>query len=197
MGRPAYPLVAETGRRCVGCDGSGLFPVRVQGGRVGLHSLCNECLALRDRRSKRATRKPRTAADRRLEHERAAARPDAAQRRAAHDAVARALRSGKLVRRPCSTCGASRAHAHHHNGYGREHRLDVAWLCPACHGAEHRRERPVVPAAEVITSNAGKLATRGVWDSATGVMGDGAPVKRRERKGHPASWPSNEGSDEP
>lgn len=44
-----------------------------------------------------------------------------------------------LVLKPvrCTKCGKKppreRLHGHHHNGYEREHRLDVAWLCHWCH----------------------------------------------------------------
>jgi len=44
-----------------------------------------------------------------------------------------------LIARPenCERCGASgRVHGHHPN-YTRP--LDVVWLCPRCHGAEHRK----------------------------------------------------------
>jgi hypothetical protein len=64
----------------------------------------------------------------------------------AHHAVKYALRVGKLVRPECcSKCGdkpfprsdgLSRLQAHHHNGYAKEHRLDVVWLCAYCHRQE-------------------------------------------------------------
>lgn len=59
------------------------------------------------------------------------------QRIAAHDAVRRALRSGRLIRETCQLCGIRRTHAHHHRGYAPEHHLDVVWLCPAHHRAVH------------------------------------------------------------
>ena len=34
--------------------------------------------------------------------------------------------------------------AHHHNGYEREHWLDVVWLCRACHNDTHRSPSVVV-----------------------------------------------------
>jgi ribosomal protein S27AE len=52
----------------------------------------------------------------------------------AHQAVYRAIRSGRLVRQPCSRCGAEPAEAHHED-YAR--RLDVEWLCPECHRQRH------------------------------------------------------------
>lgn len=56
----------------------------------------------------------------------------------ARTAVNRAVRAGRLLREPCRRCGASAAQAHHHNGYGVEHRLDVTWLCRTHHGEAHR-----------------------------------------------------------
>lgn len=52
----------------------------------------------------------------------------------------RAAKKG-LVTRPaaCERCGAKgRIHGHHHD-YAKP--LDVLWLCPACHVAEHMRLR--------------------------------------------------------
>lgn len=41
----------------------------------------------------------------------------------------------------CDACDeAQAAHWHHHNGYDKEHRLDVIPLCLDCHGVEHRGE---------------------------------------------------------
>lgn len=48
--------------------------------------------------------------------------------------VASHLASGSLVRQPCESCGAGKAHAHH-DDYSRQ--LDVRWLCQRCHLAEH------------------------------------------------------------
>jgi hypothetical protein len=53
----------------------------------------------------------------------------------ARNAVARALKAGKLERQPC-VCGSTQVEAHHDN-YSKP--LDVRWLCPACHGLEHRK----------------------------------------------------------
>jgi hypothetical protein len=65
-----------------------------------------------------------------------------------HAAVHVAVVSGKLQKpEKCEACGgAGPLHGHHHNGYNREHRLDVQWLCTRCHGlatrAEHESRRP-------------------------------------------------------
>ena len=56
---------------------------------------------------------------------------------AARQAVKVALIAGKLTRKPCERCGARRVHAHHHD-YAKP--LDVIWLCPPCHRAEHATE---------------------------------------------------------
>lgn len=64
---------------------------------------------------------------------------------AARKAVYKAIKRGKLVRGPCMECGKPNADAHHHNGYGREHRFDIEWLCRSCHLRLHRspgREEP-------------------------------------------------------
>jgi hypothetical protein len=55
----------------------------------------------------------------------------------AQTAVGNAVRDGKLKKGPCAACGTTvgRIIGHHHD-YSRQ--LDVTWLCPACHGAEHR-----------------------------------------------------------
>lgn len=47
-----------------------------------------------------------------------------------------AVRSGKIIRQPCSKCGKPRAHGHHAD-YSKP--LDVEWLCARCHGREHRK----------------------------------------------------------
>lgn len=56
-------------------------------------------------------------------------------KREARHAVAYALLTGKLEKKPCEKCGSvKRVHAHHHD-YSKP--LDVTWLCPGCHGKEH------------------------------------------------------------
>lgn len=48
-----------------------------------------------------------------------------------------AVKVGRLVRPDaCDECGkACKPHAHHHNY---DLPLDVRWLCPSCHGLQHR-----------------------------------------------------------
>lgn len=58
----------------------------------------------------------------------------------AHIAVYRALKNGRMIRpEACESCGGvGKTEAHHHNGYEKEHRLDVVWLCRKCHDlADH------------------------------------------------------------
>ncbi len=52
----------------------------------------------------------------------------------ARDKVHKAIKAGKLARKPCEVCGALTTHAHHHD-YSKP--LDVKWLCPACHAKVH------------------------------------------------------------
>lgn len=52
-----------------------------------------------------------------------------------HNAVARAIRSGKLVREPCERCSSPEALAHHESY---ERPLDVSWLCQPCHKQRHK-----------------------------------------------------------
>jgi hypothetical protein len=57
-------------------------------------------------------------------------------KREARHAVAYAIQTGRLTRKPCEECGSQKTvHAHHHD-YSKP--LDVKWLCSLCHGKEHR-----------------------------------------------------------
>lgn len=60
------------------------------------------------------------------------------EQRAAWRAVQNAVAAGRLVRQPCSSCGAPEAEAHH-DDYSRP--LDIRWLCSACHRAHHAELR--------------------------------------------------------
>lgn len=56
---------------------------------------------------------------------------------AAHRAVGRALKSGKLKKAyRCQGCGAVTPLQGHHKDYSKK--LDVVWLCAFCHSATHR-----------------------------------------------------------
>ncbi|UOF78436.1 restriction endonuclease paci restriction endonuclease [Caudoviricetes sp.] len=56
------------------------------------------------------------------------------RRSRAHSAVARAIRSGALVRQPCESCNDESSVAHH-DDYDKP--LSVRWLCQACHKRHH------------------------------------------------------------
>jgi RNA polymerase sigma factor (sigma-70 family) len=56
--------------------------------------------------------------------------------RRAHRAVGRAIKSGKMLKQPCETCGTRRSPNAHHDDYLRP--LDVRWLCASCHQRQHR-----------------------------------------------------------
>lgn len=63
--------------------------------------------------------------------------------RNARKAVARAVKSGKLiVPQMCEECQVQevKLQAHHYLGYAKEHQLDVKWLCPRCHGRVKDKE---------------------------------------------------------
>ena len=67
--------------------------------------------------------------------------PEYKQKVAARSAVNTAVRAG-VMERPdsCPSCGRKvRVHGHHHNGYEKEHWLDVVWLCARCHYAEDNK----------------------------------------------------------
>ena len=57
------------------------------------------------------------------------------RRTVAHNAVARALRSGALERIPCIRCGEVKSLAHHED-YDKP--LEVMWLCQPCHKQRHK-----------------------------------------------------------
>lgn len=62
-------------------------------------------------------------------------RKEDARRSASHNAVARAVVLGVLVRQPCERCGGKKSVAHHES-YDRK--LDVNWLCQPCHKTRHK-----------------------------------------------------------
>ena len=57
------------------------------------------------------------------------------RRLTAHNAVARAIKSGKLVRLNCVRCNAEKTYAHHED-YDKP--LEVVWLCQPCHKQRHK-----------------------------------------------------------
>ena len=57
------------------------------------------------------------------------------RRTTAHNAVARAIKKGDLVRSPCIRCGEDKSLAHHED-YDKP--LEVMWLCQPCHKQRHK-----------------------------------------------------------
>ena len=57
------------------------------------------------------------------------------RRGAAHNAVARAVRLGRLTPEPCERCGCEKSLAHHED-YDKP--LEVVWLCQPCHKQRHK-----------------------------------------------------------
>lgn len=57
------------------------------------------------------------------------------RRLSAHNKVARAIKSGQILRSPCVRCGAIKSVAHHED-YDKP--LDVMWLCQPCHKQRHK-----------------------------------------------------------
>jgi hypothetical protein len=52
-----------------------------------------------------------------------------------HNAVAKAIKSGELVRSPCIKCGDVNSLAHHED-YDKP--LEVIWFCQPCHKQRHK-----------------------------------------------------------
>ncbi|HKY46162.1 MAG TPA: hypothetical protein VJM50_23930 [Pyrinomonadaceae bacterium] len=60
------------------------------------------------------------------------------ERVAANNALARAVKAGRIVQPPaCWHCGSDMGVCGHHASYARDMRLAVSWLCQACHKAVH------------------------------------------------------------
>lgn len=63
--------------------------------------------------------------------------PEWQEKRKAQYAVSNAIRDGKLKRpKSCNVCGRTGRIEGHHKDYKKP--LDVIWLCPPCHRAEHQ-----------------------------------------------------------
>ena len=61
------------------------------------------------------------------------------EKRAAHLALGRAVRGGKIKKLPCAFCRAEDNLEAHHHDYSKP--LDVTWLCRPCHRRFHALER--------------------------------------------------------
>ena len=98
-------------------------------GKCGLHNRCKKCHQAGCIKWRKNNREYVAAAMRRIY------RTEAGRRRAiVRGRVQNALKSGKLVRRPCEVCGDVRVQAHH-DDYTKP--LDVRWLCPKHHHEVH------------------------------------------------------------
>lgn len=53
----------------------------------------------------------------------------------AHSIVARAIKTGLIIRKPCQMCGETKNIHAHHDDYKQP--LNVMWLCPMHHKARH------------------------------------------------------------
>jgi transposase-like protein len=59
-------------------------------------------------------------------------------KRRIHSMVSQAIKSGKLHRGPCETCGATEHIDAHHDDYSKPY--DVRWLCHSCHMSLHAHD---------------------------------------------------------
>lgn len=62
----------------------------------------------------------------------------------ARASINNAINSGKLARKDCEDCGASkenRVEFHHTEGYSKDKWFTGMWLCAVCHGLRHKRAR--------------------------------------------------------
>jgi hypothetical protein len=102
--------------------------------KVRSHRIRNESVRIYDReRSKTPERKRHL---KRITREWNEKNPDGYK---AHYLISNAVRDGRIIKKPCASCGSmKRIHAHHHD-YSKP--LDVTWLCARCHAAVHAAER--------------------------------------------------------
>jgi hypothetical protein len=59
------------------------------------------------------------------------------RRQLCHSRVSQAIKTGRLVRKPCQHCGEQKSVAHH-DDYDKP--FDVTWLCQPCHKEAHKRK---------------------------------------------------------
>lgn len=58
------------------------------------------------------------------------------EKKYAHGLVAKAIKSGRLLKKPCEVCGNPKSNGHHED-YSKP--LDVIWLCHTHHVEAHKR----------------------------------------------------------
>jgi len=62
--------------------------------------------------------------------------PTLSVRFVARDLTNKAIKQGRLVKKPCEKCRVEKTEAHHTDYYKP---LEVVWLCRTCHKAEHAK----------------------------------------------------------
>ncbi|MPW16949.1 hypothetical protein GCT13_08390 [Paraburkholderia sp. CNPSo 3157] len=120
--------------------------------RDGLKSQCKTChiagnIRARDPEKKRNTNAAHMARARAMEPEKFAERDRIASRNRVRDervlarvALNNAVKRGDITKPDCcETCSSKDSLHAHHDDYSKP--LTVRWLCHACHGKEHRKER--------------------------------------------------------
>jgi hypothetical protein len=101
----------------------------------------------------------------------------------AHEAVRRAIKSGKLPPIDsvlCADCGKNQAEEYHHyNGYGKKYQLDVTPLCLACHGKTRQvpKESPRLYQCEAA-ANGGQRCTNWAMKDSIYCAGHTKQAKR-------------------
>lgn len=131
---PDLSYLAEDGRKkckiCQETKSTDAFCVR----RIsldGLETRCRECNKARIRAIRDKTPGYNSAHCRKFKEKHP-------EKRAAHLAVARALRAGTLKKQPCSVCCKTDSESHHED-YSQP--LEVIWFCRAHHAAHHEAKR--------------------------------------------------------
>lgn len=112
---------------CARCSGQ-RFALHKSGKGRDRRLVCLDCAADRMRERRAANPKFSRTKNRKWEER-------FPEKRRAHRAVEAALKSGKLIRRPCERCGDTRSQAHHDDYF---HPLAVTWLCQPHHRERHR-----------------------------------------------------------
>jgi len=131
---PDLSYLAENGRKkCRICEKSLLIKSFCTDKSTldGLATRCRECNKSRIRKIRDKT------PGYNKEHSRKF-RQQHPQKRAAHLAVARALRAGTLTKLPCSVCGNTKSESHHED-YTKP--LEVIWFCRQHHSTHHEQKR--------------------------------------------------------
>lgn len=137
------PLAILTHKTCAGCHLD--LPIseftRSSKNKTGYQSYCRRCKVL-SARAHKAERAAWYQAHKEELNEWSAAYaklPETKIRKAAYNAVDRALKAGTITKDDtCKRCGCTDERLEsHHRSYEKEHQLDVIWLCPKCHGELH------------------------------------------------------------